>query len=259
MSTQLFYFSGTGNSLELARDIAKNLDKTELISIPLALGKEIYLKADTVGLIFPVYAWGVPRIIVDFVKQLKFKGNEYVFSVVTCGGNPAGTLPQLAKLLKTRGAMLQAGFAVVQPDNYIPWHGAIAEEKQARLFALKAERLTGIIDVVRNKKSAPLEQNSSLVNFILGLVYKASIKHFPTSDKNFWVTDNCTNCGQCERRCPRGNISSGGGSIKWHGNCEMCLACIQWCPREAIEYKNKTTNRKRYQHPGVKVQDLYLR
>jgi len=213
VSNQLFYFPGTGNSLELARDIAKNLDDTELVCIPSVLGKEIELSdIDTVGLIFPVYAWGVPRIITDFVKQLRFKGNEYVFAAVTCGGNPAGTLPQLASLLKTRGAVLQAGFAVTQPDNYILWHGAIPEEKQASLFSLKAERLAGIIDVVRGKKLAPLEQNSPLVNFTLGLVYKMASKHFPTSDKDFWVTDRCYNCKQCECLCPRGNISSIGAA-----------------------------------------------
>lgn len=86
MSTQLFYFSGTGNSLELARDIARNLDDTELVSITTVTAETIDINADVVGFMFPVYAWGVPRIMVDFIKRLKFKGNEYVFAAVTCGG-----------------------------------------------------------------------------------------------------------------------------------------------------------------------------
>ncbi len=258
MGTQVFYFTGTGNSLELAKDVAQQLDGSQLISIPTVLGKEIDL-ADTIGLVFPVYAWGVPRIIIDFVKQLRFKGNEYVFALVTCGGNPAGTLPQLAKLLKEQGVTLQAGFSVVQPDNYILWHGALPVEKQAGLFTAKANRISGIVDVVKNKKSAPLEQNSPPINFVLGLVYKAGISHFAESDKNFRVTERCTQCGQCTRICPRANITLEEGAIRWHHDCEMCLACIQWCPKEAIQYKKKTEERQRYHHPAVKVQDLYLR
>ncbi len=260
MSTQLFYFSGTGNSLQMARDIALNLDNTELVSIPSVSAEFIDIKADTVGFLFPVYAWGVPRIIMDFVSRLKFKGDEYVFAIVTCGGQPAGTLPQLAGLLKGRGVELKAGFAVLQPSNYILWNEAPPEEKQVTMFVQKEERLPGILDVIRGRKTMPLEQGSALANFILGLIYKLSLKGFPTGDKSFWVdSERCNNCGQCVRLCPRANISLVDGRLQWCGNCEMCLSCIQWCPREAIQYKKKTIGRKRYHHPGVKISDLWKR
>lgn len=127
------------------------------------------------------------------------------------------------------------------------------------MFALKAERLSGILDVIRTQKSMPLEQGSPVANFVLGLIYKLSVKGFPTMDKSFWVTERCNNCGQCVRLCPRANISFAGDRLKWHGNCEMCLSCIQWCPREAIQYKKKTIDRKRYHHPGVKIADFWKR
>lgn len=259
MTPQLFYFSGTGNSLDLARDLARNLDDTELVSISTVSTETIDINADTVGFVFPVYAWGVPRIMAEFIKKLKFSGNEYVFAVVTCGGQPAGTLPQLAELLKAKGVTLKAGFAVIQPTNYILWNEALPEEKQAAMFAAKAERLPGILDVIRAQKSMPLEQGSAVTNFVLGQIYKLSVKGFPTSDKSFWVTEQCNNCGQCMRLCPRANISLAGGRMHWHGDCEMCLSCIQWCPREAIQYKKKTIGRKRYHHPGVKIADFWKR
>jgi formate hydrogenlyase subunit 6/NADH:ubiquinone oxidoreductase subunit I len=37
------------------------------------------------------------------------------------------------------------------------------------------------------------------------------------------------------------------------------MACIQWCPTEAIQYGAKTANRKRYRHPGVAAKDLTVR
>ena len=47
MPPQLFYFSGTGNSLELARDIARNLDDTELMSISTVSEETIHIMPNT--------------------------------------------------------------------------------------------------------------------------------------------------------------------------------------------------------------------
>jgi Pyruvate/2-oxoacid:ferredoxin oxidoreductase delta subunit len=34
------------------------------------------------------------------------------------------------------------------------------------------------------------------------------------------------------------------------------MACIQWCPQEAIQHKNKTSKRKRYHNPEVSLQEI---
>jgi epoxyqueuosine reductase QueG len=38
--------------------------------------------------------------------------------------------------------------------------------------------------------------------------------------------------------------------------CEQCMACIQWCPKQAINYKTKTQTRGRYHHPDISYQDM---
>ena len=37
---------------------------------------------------------------------------------------------------------------------------------------------------------------------------------------------------------------------------EQCLACIQWCPQEAIQFGKKTPRYKRYHHPEVTVREM---
>ncbi|MHB1377223.1 MAG: hypothetical protein ACYCXB_07365 [Candidatus Humimicrobiaceae bacterium] len=55
MNTEIYYFSGTGNSLAVARDITKKADG-KLISIFSVLDKKsINTDADTLGIVFPVY------------------------------------------------------------------------------------------------------------------------------------------------------------------------------------------------------------
>jgi len=42
----------------------------------------------------------------------------------------------------------------------------------------------------------------------------------------------------------------------WQHHCEKCFACLQWCPQEAIQFGSKTSGRKRYHHPDVKLADM---
>lgn len=35
------------------------------------------------------------------------------------------------------------------------------------------------------------------------------------------------------------------------------MACLQWCPKQAIQYKQLTLNRTRYHNPFVTASELY--
>ena len=70
MKADIYYFTGTGNSLAVAKDIAKEVDG-ELISIPYVIGKEtIKTSSKVIIIIFPVYYWGVPLIVERFIKKI---------------------------------------------------------------------------------------------------------------------------------------------------------------------------------------------
>jgi len=42
----------------------------------------------------------------------------------------------------------------------------------------------------------------------------------------------------------------------WIHQCEQCLACIQWCPQEAIQYGKKTVRYQRYHHPEITLKNM---
>ncbi len=83
MSTEIYYFSGTGNSLAVARDIARKTNG-KLIPIPSIMDKErIKTDADVIGIVFPVYYepyGGVPLIVRRFVRKLEGIGSKYIFA-----------------------------------------------------------------------------------------------------------------------------------------------------------------------------------
>ena len=82
----IFYFSGTGNSLQIARSVAESQGE-KLVSIAALLDKkqqcyEFTLKQnEAVGFIFPIYAWNPPKMVLKFIKQLRFANyaGNYVF------------------------------------------------------------------------------------------------------------------------------------------------------------------------------------
>jgi len=52
VSIKIYYFSGTGNSFAMARDIAKKVN-AELISIPKVMNTDkIHIDAESIGIIF---------------------------------------------------------------------------------------------------------------------------------------------------------------------------------------------------------------
>jgi len=257
MRTIIYYFSATGNSLKVAKDLAQELGEADIVPITKALGSDEADSFDTVGIIFPVYMFGLPLIVADFLKKIKIKNAAYVFCVATFGGLQGRALGMARDILKQRAIQLGAGFAVRMPGNYIPLSGAQSQEQQKKMFSKESERVKEIAVYARGKKQGIMQEQPFLPNFLLyKLLYKGGSRMIPSSDRDFWFTDACTKCGLCAKVCPVANIKLQDGHPQWLHHCQHCMACLQWCPVEAIQYKKTTLGRKRYHHPAVTAQDI---
>ena len=62
----------------------------------------------------------------------------------------------------------------------------------------------------------------------------------------FQASNACIGCGQCTQKCPTNNIQLKSGKPVWDKNCTHCMACICYCPVEAIEYGKKSVGKPRY-------------
>ncbi|MCX5782163.1 MAG: EFR1 family ferrodoxin [Elusimicrobia bacterium] len=259
MKNSIYYFSGTGNSLKIAQDLASELGNTELISIAKSVNSKLNLDFDIIGIVFPVYMWGLPLIVRDFLKNVK-NSKSYFFAVATYGGLPGSTLDQAVEILKSNGVKLSAGFAVRMPGNYTPMYGAFPLSKQNRFFKKAAEKVKIIAEYVKLKKENKAEKSLPFINWLLSKkFYNFASPHIPEMDKNFWADEKCTGCGICYRICPAANIKLVNGRPVWLHKCQQCMGCLQWCPVEAIQYKKNTVMRKRYHHPQLKAEDFFMR
>lgn len=251
MKNVIFYFSGTGNSLQVARDIAEEIEECEILKLAeYDTGKPV--AAERVGFIFPVYYWGIPNIVGAFLKKIKFQNSPYLFAVATCGHTFAASLNQINDILKTKDQKLHSGFAIRMPENYIIFFNSDKEKTQQKLFAREKAKAAAIGKVVAEKKEHHIEKSKILLSGLTGKPTNEFFrKGFSKRDANFNLNKDCTGCGLCAKKCPVHNIELVNGKPEWNHHCELCLACLQNCPSQAINYKNKTQHRKRYANPNI--------
>lgn len=258
MKTSLYYFTGTGNSLKVARDLSEKLKDCELIPIAKVWQEEnLVSTSDKVGFVFPLYYYGLPKIIYDFVHKINLDKTNYVFAVITMGGEWEGvSLKQLEKILRTKSKTLSAGFLVTMPNNFIIDQDIYPEDQEKEILdkaMIEIEKIS--VSIKKNVKNLDIDIDQKKGRSIerTNIIFHKKVYE---SDEFFFVDENCNNCGTCEKVCPVNNIILVEGKPQWQHKCQQCLACINFCPEKSIQYGERTLGRGRYHHPEVTVKDL---
>ncbi|MBS7526354.1 EFR1 family ferrodoxin [Fusibacter paucivorans] len=287
---KLYYFSGTGNSLAVAKQLAKGLHATYYsMSDTQSDASASSETAEIIGFIFPVYNHLTPYIVKRFVQQLKISESTYCFAVCTYGDSPCVSLPYLQTLLVEKAVPLAGGFGIQMPYNYInPSGGFLSIFKpftlrmqsntvKSQLFSNGDRKCDAIIDYVKNRKFGTIEsaydRTERVVDLLnlretlqksfwlrkAGYLKKTPLSHMASitlMDHGFHSTKSCTSCGTCTQICPVHNISLSEGIPKWHHQCEQCFACLQWCPVQAIQFGSGTKGQERYHHPKITLAEM---
>ncbi len=120
MRFKIYYFSATGNSLEIARRIAKGLiDCTiESMSAPQSM-EPVGGSGESIGFVFPVYYVGLPLLVKEFVEKINILPETYCFAVINYGRISGNTLGMLENMLEKKGVKLSYADGVKMPGNYI--------------------------------------------------------------------------------------------------------------------------------------------
>ena len=148
MNTEVYYFSGTGNSLYAATKIGE-LNNYKVFSIPEVMKKEeIIVQSERIVLVFPSYlaaAFGVPAIVESFVKKMQKIELKKISAVCTCGGyetvNANPSLIKLEKIIKSAGGKLESRFSLRLLMNNLDYeHIPVPIEKRTEVILEKAER-----------------------------------------------------------------------------------------------------------------------
>lgn len=232
MGTEIYYFSGTGNSLAVARDIAEKMNG-KLISIPSVIDKEsIATDADAIGI---VRSRG-GRLAAGFGVQMPQNAFD----------KPLENREKLFNGWKTKKLAAICDQVNAKKSGRLETDGFVSRLVIALLLAMMKTPLLRPVFIKSIYKSAGCQTNLNL----------PFAEVMPLIDRSYHADENCTGCGICTEVCSVHNIKMVDRKPAWQHRCENCLACINWCPQKAIHGYAELPNLKRYHHPEVKLTDM---
>ncbi len=244
--TMILYFTGTGNSRYVAEKIADEA-KGELLNLNGLIKKNETLMVHAENLVFvtPTYAWRIPRIVQDWILKADFSAVKKVWFVMTCGSEIGNASAYNQILCRAKGCEYMGTAQIIMPENYIAMFIVPDKDEASEIIAKAEHVIDKAAESIAAGEKLPPAKNSLYYRMLSGVV-NPLFYPFCVKSKAFRADDRCTGCGKCTEKCPLNNISIVDGKPVWGNNCTHCMACICYCPTEAIEYGNKSKGKPRY-------------
>lgn len=243
----ILYFTGTGNSAYVAKRIEKATgDKALNLFGKIRDSDFSNIHSDTPWIVVaPTYAWRIPRVVENWMKKTAFSGSAEIYFVLTCGGSIGNAGQYLQTLCSEKGMKYLGCFEIVMPENYIALFSTPAKEEAVSIVEKAEAEIDKAIGFIQSGEpfsarriTVTDKMNSGIVNSIFYPVFVHA--------KKFYATEDCISCGLCEKVCPLSNVRLVNGKPIWADNCTHCMACINRCPKEAIEYGKHSKGLPRY-------------
>lgn len=236
----ILYFTGTGNCLYVARQLAG--ENGELLSIPQLVKQGRYeLEADEIGIVYPIYGHMPPYMVRWFIQKAQLKA-DYKFAVLTYGNRKCNAVEIWDDIARRAGHAFDYVATLIMVDNWLPNFDMNEQIMIDKHIPENLAKITADLAAQRRwHEPVCEEERQQHAGFMAYTGLDPEVGFLMKSEKYFTLTDACIGCGACVSVCPRGNYSLTGNGVKTEGDCEFCFACIQNCPQKAIQFaKNET-------------------
>ena len=246
----VFYFTGTGNSLYIAKQIER-----EPISIPQIMQREcLEFTAERIGIVAPVYGHEVPTMVKEFLRKSVFYTN-YFYMILTYGNRHGGAAELAKKLCDECGVSVNYINVILMADNWLP---GFDMDEQKKIDKKVEENMDKILSDLAKRKNMISE-----VTDIDRAAHQQFLDRMSQMPADVWqhllrVTENCVGCGTCEKVFPSSSIHVvDGKAVHILGNCQTCLACAHACPQKAIQLTIPEANPDaRYRNEHISLHEI---
>lgn len=250
----LFYFTATGNSLYVARELDDN---------PISIAQELRAepkryKAETIGIVTPVHYHEMPDAVKEFIRTSEF-ACDYFFIVGTYGNKHGGFAELTRRFLVECGKEAAYINTIIMVDTALPKYD-IAEQLRIDPDKRVDEHIAALRADIESRRAyiQPVAQ-ADLDHHFNAIAHG---KIAPTDESPLYrVADMCNGCGTCVKVCPMNCIKLDHGRPAYrYARCVTCMACIHACPEKAIRFATlaEKTPGVHYRNPHVTLDDLVV-
>ncbi len=254
----IFYFTATGNSLYVSKELAKSLNDRP-VSIPQAIhNKDAHYKDERIGIITPIFGHDLPYMVKNFLKSASFE-TDYFYFVLTYGNRHGNVIENAISAASEENIDVAYAATILMVDNWLP--GYDMDEQRAM-----DKNIVGQLEIIAkdlSQKVHHIEAFSEEDRLVHENFLKHKIRFEPDYLKGFLSTKpNCIGCEICIHVCPSGCIYLENGkaihdALRGLG-CNACLACIHACPKRAIAIAMPEKNEAaaRFRNENISIEEI---
>ncbi len=111
----ILYFSGTGNSMAISRQLAERLGE-QVMPLNLAVKHDLSQEKQ-IGLVSPCYWFNAPRAVTELLPRLQLPKEAYVFIVIPCGAQAGNAIWTVRRMLAAKCVEVSYSHKIRVPDN----------------------------------------------------------------------------------------------------------------------------------------------
>jgi len=254
-----FVFSGTGNNLASAKQLATEFN-LEIVHITDELkNKKASFEGEIGILLFPTYGLGLPSTARKFILSSNFNF-KYMAVLTAMGSHHGGSLSEAIRCFKKRGQKVHYSRGILSVENFTHLFG-YGPIKRADFKIERQHKITSKIakDISVRKTNKRILFRP--LSFIVACITRRGTKIFTTRYK---FLENCSGCGICVKICPANALKmvqtkNGIKPEMTRKKCDNCQGCLQLCPNKAIKFGRVKPKNIRYIHKDVTLDELLKR
>ncbi|MCW6700827.1 flavodoxin domain-containing protein [Anaerococcus sp. NML200537] len=153
----ILYFSATGNSEYIARNLAVELDN-------LAIDLFTYIKEGKSGifdsdepfvLVSPTYSWRLPRFLSEFLTTCTFKGSRDFYVVMDYGDSCGNAYKYIEKDMDKLGLNFMGLYSIKMPENCIMLFDLDSDDLNKKIIADGLREVGKISSYIKTKQAFP--------------------------------------------------------------------------------------------------------
>lgn len=234
VKVMLLYYTGTYNTRYITNRIKEKIDFALIESFEVD-GKSQIISLegyDYIGIGYPIYAFNVPNIFINYLKKLTFPSDSKYFIYKNSGEtyslNDASS-NSIIKVLKKHNCLVQNEYHFMMPYNiHFRFPNDLVNE-----ILLMDEKLIDILIYEVFENISNISKYKLKHKFISDIFKIQYIGGFVNSFF-YRVNEKCSKCLLCVKNCPTENIFEESGKVKFKHKCVMCMRCSMYCPCNAI-------------------------